>query len=131
MTHLNNYANVFALNETFMTSINQRAEECGYFAFMEEALTFPPAGKFTAPNDSASGCDVWDDIVTAAIYVNPCFNIYHLTGMLKTLFLLLPEDLKYKPLLTFSIDRFLPIPVGRAWIPLVGNSKHILVPTIY
>lgn len=25
------------------------------------------------------GCDVWDDIVSAAIYVNPCFNIYHLT----------------------------------------------------
>ena len=61
-----------------MTSINQRAEECGYFTFMEEALTFPPSGKFTAPNESAPGCEVWDDIVTAAIYVNPCFNIYHL-----------------------------------------------------
>lgn len=62
-----------------MTQINQRAEQCGYFSFMEQALTFPPAGKFTAPNESAPGCDVWDDIVTAAIYVNPCFNIYHLT----------------------------------------------------
>ena len=81
VTHLNNYANVFALNETFMTSINQRAEQCGYFSFMEKALTFPPAGKFTAPNDSAPGCDVWNDIVTAAIYVNPCFNIYHLTDV--------------------------------------------------
>lgn len=81
MTALNNYANVFALNDTFMTSINKRAEKCGYFDFMDKALTFPPAGKFTAPNDSASGCDVWDDIVTAAIYVNPCFNIYHLTDV--------------------------------------------------
>lgn len=80
MTHLNNYANVFALHETFMTSINQRAKQCGYFNFMEEALTFPPAGKFFAPNSSAPGCDVWDDIVSAAIYVNPCFNVYHLTG---------------------------------------------------
>lgn len=55
VTHLNNYANVFALNDTFMTDINARAERCGYFSFMEEALTFPPAGKFTAPNDSAPG----------------------------------------------------------------------------
>ncbi|KAK6373533.1 hypothetical protein LTS17_008025 [Exophiala oligosperma] len=79
ITHLNNYAPVFALNESFMTSINERAEKCGYFDFMEEALTFPPKGKFTAPNVTAPGCDTWDDIVTAAIYVNPCFNIYHLT----------------------------------------------------
>lgn len=78
VTQLHNYANVFALNETFMTQINQRAERCGYLQFMEEALTFPPAGKFTAPNDSAPGCDAWDDIVSAAIYVNPCFNVYHL-----------------------------------------------------
>lgn len=33
-----------------MTDINERADRCGYTQFMEEALTFPPAGKFTAPN---------------------------------------------------------------------------------
>ena len=55
MTHLNNYANVFGLNETFMTQINARAEKCGYFQFMEEALTFPPNGIFTVPNISVSG----------------------------------------------------------------------------
>ncbi|KAK5193482.1 hypothetical protein LTR99_007033 [Exophiala xenobiotica] len=79
VTALNYFAPVFALNDTFMTQINQRADQCGYFDFMEEALTFPPKGKFTAPNITAPGCEVWDDIVTAAIYVNPCFNIYHLT----------------------------------------------------
>jgi carboxypeptidase D len=55
VTHLNNYANIFALNKTFMSDINKRAEKCGYFDFMEKALTFPPAGKFIAPNDSAPG----------------------------------------------------------------------------
>lgn len=55
MTALNNYANVFALNDSFMTQINERAEKCGYFAFMEEALTFPPKGKFTAPNETVEG----------------------------------------------------------------------------
>ena len=77
---LNYWSNVFNLNETFMTSINQRAESCGYIEFMNNALVFPPTGKLpTAPNSSLPGCDVWDDIVAAAYYVNPCFNFYHLT----------------------------------------------------
>jgi carboxypeptidase D len=102
VTHLNNYANVFGLNQTFMKAINQRANDCGFPQYMEKALTFPPAGKFQEPanatNDSkwsqsgkcapqglktlttATDCLIWEDIVTAAIYVNPCFNFYHLTG---------------------------------------------------
>ncbi|KAL2010376.1 hypothetical protein VTN00DRAFT_6183 [Thermoascus crustaceus] len=77
---LNHFKNVFALNETFMTDINKRAEECGYNEFMENALTYPPKGKLpTAPDSSRPGCDVWESIISAAYYVNPCFNIYHLT----------------------------------------------------
>jgi carboxypeptidase D len=81
VTHLNNYANIFALNETFMTSIHHRAEICGYFDFMTEAMTFPPAGKFELAYVHGPECNVWGDIVEAAIYVNPCFNIYHLTDV--------------------------------------------------
>ncbi|KAK0934989.1 hypothetical protein LTR29_013403 [Friedmanniomyces endolithicus] len=77
--HLNDYSNIFGLNETFMTDINARAEKCGYFAFMENALTFPPLGPLpTAPNSSEPGCAVWEDIIDATVYINPCFNIYHL-----------------------------------------------------
>ncbi|KAK4954228.1 hypothetical protein LTR10_007658 [Elasticomyces elasticus] len=78
--HLNEYANVFSLNASTMADVNERAEKCGYFEFMENALTFPPTGKLpNAPNSSEPGCDVWTDIINAAIYVNPCFNLYHLT----------------------------------------------------
>ncbi|KAG9771845.1 serine carboxypeptidase, partial [Aureobasidium melanogenum] len=55
VTAANNYENVLGLNQTFLQDINAQAEKCGYFQFMEEALTFPPPGKFTAPNDSAPG----------------------------------------------------------------------------
>lgn len=57
----------------------ERADKCGYFEFMDKALTFPPEGKLIAPNSSISGCDVFDDILVAAVYANPCFNIYHIT----------------------------------------------------
>lgn len=82
---LNTYSALFNLNETFTTEINERAENCGYNDFLEEALTFPPAGKFPKPTSykkTGTGifnCDVWDDIATAALYVNPCFNFYHIT----------------------------------------------------
>lgn len=63
-----------------MEEINKRAEECGYNKFLNEALTFPPPKDFpTAPDETKKGCDVWDQIVKAATYINPCFNMYHLT----------------------------------------------------
>lgn len=72
--YLNNFNNVFNLNETFVADVNNRSEACGYNEFMENALTFPPSGPLpTAPNSSLPGCDVWDDITIAAINTNPCF----------------------------------------------------------
>lgn len=63
-----------------MSEINQRAEKCGYNKFLDEALQYPPTKNFpTAPDPRDPGCNVWDDIVTAVTYVNPCFNMYHLT----------------------------------------------------
>ncbi|ETI26220.1 hypothetical protein G647_02997 [Cladophialophora carrionii CBS 160.54] len=80
VTHLNNYANVFGLNQTFMTAINKRAHDCGFPQYMDNALTFPPKGKFKEPvNATNENCFIWEDIIAAAIYVNPCFNFYHLT----------------------------------------------------
>lgn len=76
---LNVYSNVMNLNDTFMAAINQRAQKCGYIDFMNNALQFPPKGKLpSAPSSNRPGCDVWDDIIEAATYVNPCFNVYHL-----------------------------------------------------
>ncbi|KAF7365785.1 Carboxypeptidase cpdS [Mycena venus] len=83
--YLNHYNNVLNLNDSFVTAINERAEACGYNTFMDLALTFPPTGKFPAPTSFATGnltrddCDVLDDIYLAALYVNPCFNFYHIT----------------------------------------------------
>lgn len=113
-----------------MTSVNQRAEKCGYFAFMEEALKFPPSGKFTAPNESAPGCDVWDDIVTAAIYVNPCFNIYHLIdvstpvppfrcGVHRLELSRLFHEITAKIVNTLVLS----ISLGSAWLPLARRCK--------
>jgi len=77
---LNKYADIFGLNATFMAAINKQADVCGWTAWLDNALTFPPKGpQPTPPDETVPGCDVWTDIIMAAIYVNPCFNVYHLT----------------------------------------------------
>lgn len=83
--YLNKYSSYFNLNDTFTETINERAKDCGYTAFMEEALTFPPNGTLAFP-DSVNvtdvlddDCRLWLDIATAALYVNPCFNPYHIS----------------------------------------------------
>ncbi|KAL8819418.1 MAG: hypothetical protein Q9223_002130 [Gallowayella weberi] len=78
--YVNEYSKIFGLNDTFMEDINQRAETCGYTDFMSSTLQFPPTAPLrTAPKSESDGCHVWDSIVRAAYYVNPCFNIYHIT----------------------------------------------------
>ncbi|PKY02582.1 serine-type carboxypeptidase F [Aspergillus campestris IBT 28561] len=58
VSHFNHYQNIFALNQTFVQNITRRAEKC---------------------DPSTNGCNLWDKIVQAAFFVNPCFNRYHLT----------------------------------------------------
>ncbi|EAW08993.1 putative serine carboxypeptidase (CpdS) [Aspergillus clavatus NRRL 1] len=78
--HLNQYLNIFSLNDTFVKDVNERAEACGYNKFMDAALTFPPPKNFPVPPDpSKNNCALWDEIIQAAYYVNPCFNFYHIT----------------------------------------------------
>ena len=75
------FQNVINLNETFMKNITAQADRCGYTDFFNKySDTFPPPGPIpTAPDSTQPGCDLYDAIYNAAYYVNPCFNIYHLT----------------------------------------------------
>lgn len=60
------------LNQSFMNSISQRAKNCNYTSYMEEYMVFPPKGILpTPPNGSAEGCDIWDDVLSAATWANP------------------------------------------------------------
>lgn len=83
--YFNTYSTYFNLNKSFTANMNEQAESCGYTSFMDEVLTFPPTGKFSIPpslNETSvinQDCNVWLKIATAAIYVNPCFNPYHVT----------------------------------------------------
>ena len=71
--------NLFALNRTFLASITERAEQCGYTSYLKKYLTFPPFGPQPPSLRSTSPeCNVWGGIFRAVSFVNPCFNIYQI-----------------------------------------------------
>ncbi len=81
INYVNEFSNIFNLNETTMAWLNERNSECGYDAFMENALAYPPNGPIpTAPDSTKKHCNLWEYATSAAIYINPCFNLYHIIG---------------------------------------------------
>ena len=80
---LNEQAVIFGLNDTTMAWLNKQNEKCGYAAFMEEALTYPPKGPLpSAPSGAVKNCDLWGYVVSAAIYVNPCCTLLSYRNLL-------------------------------------------------
>lgn len=70
---------ILNLNQTFIDDIHNRSEKCGYTAFMNDNLVFPPNGTLPVPPNidyTMDGCSVWNDIINAASLINPCFDVY-------------------------------------------------------
>jgi carboxypeptidase D len=88
------------LNATFMSDIQKRAVKCNYTSYMEQYMVFPPKGPLpTPPDETVDGCDIWDDVLTAATWANPCFDIYQVATTCPLLYDVLgfPGDFDYTP----------------------------------
>jgi carboxypeptidase D len=82
------WSNLFYLNESYMDALRWTHEYCNYSSYLEKYATFPPpSGPFPVlpdpyddtPENSNFTCDIWDLVYAAALEINPCFNIYHIT----------------------------------------------------
>ena len=72
-------SNLYSLSKTYMASIRQRAQTCGYTDFLNTYLSFPPKGPLPAAPSSGKGdCDIWEDVLAAVSLINPCFNMYQI-----------------------------------------------------
>jgi len=73
--------NILNLNDTFLATLEGLDESCGYAALREKYLTFPPPGNHPSNYfnfTSEANCDVFDEIDSAALEVNLCFDIYEI-----------------------------------------------------
>jgi carboxypeptidase D len=57
------------------------AAVCNYSDYLEKNVKYPPRGLLPLPGNSTEndpGCDLWDEIVNAALMLNPAFDVYHI-----------------------------------------------------
>ncbi|KAF8257528.1 alpha/beta-hydrolase [Lactarius quietus] len=77
--------NVFALNQSFLAYIDQTADSCNYTSYLSKYLTYPPPpAPFPLPGSSTvadPGCELRDEIIFAALILNPAFNLYRIFDM--------------------------------------------------
>lgn len=95
-------ANLFTFNSTFMSQLQSLDKSCGYAAFREKYLTFPPSGVQPPQHinyNTIGNCDVFDAINNAALEINPCFDIYEVNQQCPLLWdvLSFPTEVEYTP----------------------------------
>ncbi|KAH9928842.1 Alpha/Beta hydrolase protein [Fomitopsis serialis] len=81
MDFVHKYQNVFAFNQSYMSQLDAKAAACNYSGYMEQYVTYPPTGLLPLPGGSiypVEGCDIWETIFSAALKVNPAFNVYRI-----------------------------------------------------
>lgn len=79
-------ANLFNFNKTFMAQLEKLHQSCGYADYIDKYFQFPPAGMqpaeyFNYSSPKNLSCDVFDLINEVALGVNPCFDIYEVNTM--------------------------------------------------
>lgn len=67
------------LNDSFIAHLQQEANKTGIANYAATHLNYPPKGKIPIPQSFLdSPFDPFDELITAATDVNPCFNIYNI-----------------------------------------------------
>ncbi|TFY81162.1 hypothetical protein EWM64_g2854 [Hericium alpestre] len=80
--------NVFPFNTTFMSELQEMSDSCGYTAYADQNLKYPPTSPAQLPpasNGSSSAviprCDMQGLIYQEAMRLNPAFDPYRVTDM--------------------------------------------------
>ena len=77
------WGHIFNLNDTTMAALSAAHKDCGYEEYMAKYLTFPPPAESApvppAPTRANHTCATWDSVLAAVDFLNPCFNVYHIT----------------------------------------------------
>lgn len=74
--------NILNLNNSFMESLSDMHQQCGYADYIDKYLTFPASGQQPEIyyNSSANAsCNVFNTANFGLLTVNPCFDIYEIT----------------------------------------------------
>ncbi|KAH8911794.1 alpha/beta-hydrolase [Coniochaeta sp. PMI_546] len=102
------WSGLFPFNDTFRANIHARDKACGYSAWVDKYLAYPPKGHIPMPlpgTNATTGrtlrecSSIYDDIFDAILLINPCFDIYQVATTCPILWDVLgfPGSLPYLP----------------------------------
>jgi carboxypeptidase D len=99
VSYVEQFSNIFRLNNTFMADLKKKAQGCGYYDYLTKYLTFPPPGPIPPPTGDDQCKGIWQTIKQAVSNINPCFNIYQITTTCPALWDVLgfPGSFEYLP----------------------------------
>lgn len=88
------WKSVLPFNDTFRETIEAMDEECGYSAYLDEFLVFPPSGpqpSILPGEDPVTGfakpeCALYINVFLATQELNPCLNAFDVTSRCPVLF---------------------------------------------
>lgn len=93
-------------NDTYMAFLHNASEACGYNAFMDKYLAFPPPGPLPskmpgtdASGRTMSGCSLHGSIEREIMLINPCWDVYQVATTCPLLYDVLgfPGSFDYLP----------------------------------
>lgn len=129
-------ANMLNFNDSFIRQLTEMDQSCGYAAYRDQYLTFPPSGvqpPLFFNYTSNVSCDVFDLADNAALDVNPCFDIYEVNTQCPLLWdvLSFPTQLVYTyPGATTYFNRTdvkkaLHAPLDVNWVECAANPVYV------
>ncbi|KXJ87241.1 carboxypeptidase cpdS [Microdochium bolleyi] len=79
--YMDQWPGIFTLNESVAADLHARHESCGFKAYLEKHLTYPPPGPFEPLQVPTDECrNLWFDSIYAMWDISPCFDYYHITS---------------------------------------------------
>ncbi|KAI1821532.1 Alpha/Beta hydrolase protein [Xylaria intraflava] len=96
------HRNLLSFNDSFSEHIHELHESCGFAAYQEKYLAYPPPGPQPSNySDTVSRecANLWGVVTDEALSVNPCFNVYQVATTCPLLWDVLgfPGSLGYSP----------------------------------
>ncbi|KAJ6631095.1 Alpha/Beta hydrolase protein [Mycena sp. CBHHK59/15] len=74
------FKHLFPFNASFEAELAALDATCGFTAFLDEHLVFPPKGARPPAPSSDGACDMYDTLTGVMYLLNPCFSTYHIAS---------------------------------------------------
>lgn len=88
--HIEANWNLYGFNQSYMASLKQLHQQCGYEDFINKYMQFPPPEpqpalfwNYSDPKNAS--CDLFNIALEQVLSINPCFNPYEIVSLLCTL----------------------------------------------